>query len=158
MSQYAPEMVLDALHYYLVKLGYMAAAGALVSGTVDIYKFVDGGLVLKTNKFYGKIADSVTVLPDTGIYLPIYVEVEPEVLVQYPNFKPVQKNTSGLLLSFALWTKLSASLTIADRTSTADLVRSAILPDLAAIEPGATIVDIRSDLAIVEERLIQTLG
>lgn len=158
MSHYAPEIVLDALHYYLVKLGYMAAAGALVSGTVDIYKFIVGGLILRSNKFYGKIADSITVLPDTGIYLPIYVEVDPEVAALYPTFKPVQKNASGLLLSYALWTKQAAALSMDDRTSTADLVHSKLLDDIGGIQTGASIAEIRADLTLIEERLIQTLG
>lgn len=158
MSEYTPEAVTNALHYYLVKLGYMAAAGALVSGTVGGYSFIDGGLVLHTNRFYGKIADSVTTLPDSGIYLPLYVEVDPAVTAAYPDFRPVKKNSSGLLLSHALWTKQAAALTLADRTSTADLVRSKVLPDIQAIQPGATILDIRGDLTKVENRIISTLG
>ncbi len=158
MSQYAPEVVLNALHFYLVKLGYMAAAGCLVAGTVGNFKFIDGGLVLNTNKFYGKIADSITTLPDTGIYLPIYVEVDPAVTAADPTFKPVKKNNSGLLLSYALWTKQAAALTLSDRVATATIVRGQILPDIQAIQPGASLNDIRTDLATVEKRIVASIG
>ena len=158
MSQYAPEVVLNALHFYLVKLGYMAAAGCLVAGTVDNFKFIDGGLVLNTNKFYGKIADSITTLPDTGIYLPIYVEVDPAVTAADPTFKPVKKNNSGLLLSYALWTKQAAALTLSDRVATATIVRGQILPDIQAIKPGASVTDIRADLATIEKRIVSSIG
>lgn len=152
MSTYAPEAVINALHFYLVKLGYMAAAGALISNSVDTYRFIEGGLVLNTNKFYGKIADSVTVLPDSGIYLPIYVEVDPAVMAAYPTFKPVKKNSSGLLLSYALWTKQSAQLTQADKFSTATIVRSAISPDFTALDSkinavNASVTGVTDDVA-----------
>ena len=183
MSTYAPEAVINALHFYLVKLGYMAAAGALISNSVDTYRFIEGGLVLNTNKFYGKIADSVTVLPDSGIYLPIYVEVDPAVMAAYPAFKPVKKNSSGLLLSYALWTKQSAQLTQADKISTATIVRSTLSSDLSAISttisetktavnnvadavsdiiPGATPTEVTTiteeKLTAVETRLLTVLS
>lgn len=183
MSTYAPEAVINALHFYLVKLGYMAAAGALISNSVDTYRFINGGLVLNTNKFYGKIADSVTVLPDSGIYLPIYVEVDPAVMAAYPAFKPVKKNSSGLLLSYALWTKQSAQLTQADKISTATIVRSTLSSDLSAISttisetktavnnvadavsdiiPGATPTEVTTiteeKLTAVETRLLTVLS
>lgn len=158
MGQYAPEAVSNALHYYLVKLGYMAAAGALATGTVGAFKFIEGGLVLSSNRFYGKIADSVTVLPDSGIYLPLYVEVDPAVTAADPSYRPVRKNSSGLLLSYALWTKQAAALTLNDRTSTADLVRSKVATDIASIQSGASLQNIREDLAKVESRLIRALG
>ncbi len=130
----------------------MAAAGALISNSVDTYRFIEGGLVLNTNKFYGKIADSVTVLPDSGIYLPIYVEVDPAVMAAYPTFKPVKKNSSGLLLSYALWTKQSAQLTQADKFSTATIVRSAISPDFTALDSkinavNASVTGVTDDVA-----------
>lgn len=158
MSQYAPDAVMNALHYYLVTRGYMAAAGALSSGSVGSFKFIEGGLVLSSNRFYGKIADSVTVLPDSGIYLPLYVEVDPSVTTADPSYRPVRKNSSGLLLSYALWTKQSAALTLNDRTSTADIVRNKMLGDIQSIGSGASAESIRQDLAKVEARLMRALG
>ena len=103
LRQYTPPQVLNALHRFMVVGGGLVAAAALAQNSVDGFALINGGFVIRSPGFYGKVADSVTTVGNTGFYIPLYVEVDPSVYVAMPTYTPVEANTSGILLGTATW-------------------------------------------------------
>jgi hypothetical protein len=110
MRPYTPAQVLNALHYFTVTQGALIAAASTAANSVDGFALIQGGFVLRTPGFYGKVSDTVTEDTDMGIYVPLYVLVDPSVYVTDPTFTPVKKNSSGVVLGVALWTQIQADV------------------------------------------------
>ena len=115
MSQYTPDAVLNALHYFIVTQGSLVAQAATAANSVAGFSLIEGGFIIRSPGFYGKVADSVTSVDNNGIYIPLYVEVDPSVYVAMPTYTPVEKNSSGIILFTALWTKQTSTLTEQDK-------------------------------------------
>jgi hypothetical protein len=110
LSAYSPDEVLNAIHYYMVTQGNLIAAASVTLNDVNTIKVIQGGIIVHSPGFYGKIADSVTTVGAMGIFAPIFVDVDPDVYVAMPTYSPVEKNSSGLVLQTARWTKLEADI------------------------------------------------
>lgn len=115
-SVYRPDEVLNALHYYIVTQGALVSLASLSANSVDGFALIQGGFVVRTPGFYGKVADSVTTTGPRGIYVPLFVDVDPSVYVAMPSYSPVEKNTSGIVLSTALWTQQTAIISALDKS------------------------------------------
>lgn len=118
LRAYSPAEVANAFSHYVFLNPTVLAMALMAYGTpggdlpVDLG---DGSLIVKSPLFYGKVADSVTTVNDLGIYIPFFIDVDPAVYVAVPTYTPVRKNSSGILLSSALWTKQSADISTADK-------------------------------------------
>ena len=120
LRAYSPDEVLNGMHYYTVTQGAIIAASALTAGSVSGFDLMDGGLVIGTAGFYGKVADSVTTTTDLGILIPIAINVLSSVYVTDPTYTPVRKNTSGIVLQYAPWTKQAADISALDKADIRD--------------------------------------
>jgi hypothetical protein len=113
---YDPNEVMNAVQYYMVTQGSLIAQGVIYGGSVDQVQIINGGILIGTPGFYGKVNDSVTTVNDLGILVPIFVDVLPSVYVTDPTFTPVKKNTSGIILQTAPWTQQTADISAVDKT------------------------------------------
>jgi hypothetical protein len=122
LRNYTPEAVLGALQYYTVTDGGVIAASVLYGGMSEAGSFtlISGGLLIGTPYFYAQVDNSVTTVSDLGILLPLYLNVLDSVYVTEPTYTPVRKNTSGLILQYAPWTKITANISSADKSDIRD--------------------------------------
>lgn len=116
LRNYDPDEVMNAVQYYISTEGDLIAAAVLYGGTIDGVEIINGGILIGTPGFYGKVSDSVTTVNDLGILIPIYIDVEPAVYVADPAYTPVKKNTSGIVLQTAPWTQMTADISAVDKT------------------------------------------
>ena len=116
LRYYTPDEVMNAVQWYITSEGYLIAAAVLYGGTIDGVEIIQGGILIGTPGFYGKVADSVTTTTDLGILVPIFIDVAPAVYVADPTYTPVRKNSSGIVLQSAPWTKMTADISAVDKT------------------------------------------
>jgi hypothetical protein len=121
LRTYTPEEVLNAIHYFVVTSATIGAAVAY-GGFTDGILIRQGGLLISTPAFYGKVADSVTTTTDLGILMPIFIAVADSVYVTDPTYVPVKKNSSGITLQTAPWTKQTAAIASTDKVDIATFV------------------------------------
>lgn len=126
LRTYTPEDVMNAIQYFIVTQGELIAQGVVYGGTIDGVTIVQGGISIGTPGFYGQVKNTVTTTNDLGILVPIYIEVLPSVYVADPTYTPVKKNTSGITLQTAPWTKQTAAISAADRTALAATTSTAV--------------------------------
>ena len=119
LRTYLPSEVMNAVQYYITTQGSLIAQAVIYGGTIDGVEIIQGGLSIGTAGFYGKVNDSVTTTNDLGILVPISIEVLPSVYVADPTYTPVKKNTSGIVLQYAPWTKQTADISSADKSDIA---------------------------------------
>jgi hypothetical protein len=122
---YSPEAVLNAIHYFVVTSATIGGAVAY-GGFIDGILIRQGGLLISTPAFYGKVNDSVTTTTDLGILMPIYIAVADSVYVTDPTYVPVKKNSSGIVLQTAPWTKQTASISSTDQATLASASATAV--------------------------------
>ena len=115
LRSYTPDEVMNAVQWYITTEGNLIAAGVVYGGSIDGVEIIQGGIVIGTPGFYGKVADSVTTTSDLGILVPIYIDVLPSVYAVDPSYTPVRKNSSGLILQTASWTKMTADISASDK-------------------------------------------
>ena len=120
LRYYTPDEVMNAVQYYITTQGNLIAAGVVYGGSIDGVEIIQGGIVIGTPGFYGKVSDSVTTTSDLGILVPIYIDVLPAVLIADPTYTPVRKNSSGLILQTAPWTKMTADISALDKADIRD--------------------------------------
>jgi hypothetical protein len=120
LRSYTPDDVLNAIQYFIVTQGDLIAAGVVYGGSIDGVEIIEGGIIIGTPGFYGKVADSVTTTSDLGILVPLYIEVLASVYVTDPTYSPIRKNTSGIILQYAPWTKQTADISSTDISSIRD--------------------------------------
>lgn len=113
---YTPAEVMNAIEWYIVTEGDLIAQGVVYAGSIDGVSIINGGILISTPGFYGKVNDSVTTTSDLGILVPIYIDVEPAVYVADPTYTFVKKNSSGIVLQTAPWTKQTADISAVDKT------------------------------------------
>jgi hypothetical protein len=134
LRTYSPEEVLNALQYFTVVSGELIAQLVVYSGgsVIDGFVIIQGGIVIGTPGFYAQVNNSVTTTSDLGILVPLYIAVLPSVYIADPTYTPVRKNTSGIVLQTAPWTKQTADLSPDDitdiATASADAVWTKVLP------------------------------
>jgi hypothetical protein len=116
LRYYTPDEVMNAVQWYITSEGYLIAAAVLYGGTIDGVEIIQGGILIGTPGFYGKVADSVTTTTDLGILVPIFIDVAPAVYVADPTYTPVRKNSSDIILQSAPWTKMTADISAVDKT------------------------------------------
>ena len=116
LRAYDPNEVMNAVQYFITTQGSLIAQGVIYGGSVDQVQIINGGILIGTPGFYGKVNDSVTTVNDLGILVPIFVDVLPSVYVTDPTFTPVKKNTSGIILQTAPWTQQTADISAVDKT------------------------------------------
>lgn len=128
LRQYSPEEVLNALQYYTVVSGELIAQVVVYSGgsVIDGFTIIQGGIIIGTAGFYAQVNNSVTTVSDLGILVPLYIAVLPAVYVADPTYTPVRKNTSGIVLQYAPWTKQTADLSPDDMEEIAALSATAV--------------------------------
>ena len=114
LRAYSPAEVLNAIQYYITTQGSLIAAGVVYGGSINGVEIINGGIQIGTPGFYGQVADSVTTTTDLGILVPIYIDVLPSVYLIDPTYTPVRKNTSGIVLQTAPWTKQTADISSSD--------------------------------------------
>jgi hypothetical protein len=136
LRYYTPDEVMNAIQYYIVTQGSLIAAGVLYGGTIDGVEIIQGGILISTPGFYGQVANSVTTTNDLGILVPIFIDVLPAVYTADPTYSAVRKNTSGLILQTAPWTKMTADISSVDKT---DIRRG------LATEDNVTAVRVKTD-------------
>ena len=120
LRAYTPAEVLNGVHYYTVTQGNVIAASALAVGTTSGFDLMSGGIIIGSPGFYGKVADSVTTTTDLGILVPIAINVLSSVYTLDPTYTPVRKNSSGLILQYAPWTKQAADISALDKADIRD--------------------------------------
>ena len=147
LRNYDPDEVMNAVQYYITTEGSLIAAGVLYGGTIDGVEIINGGILIGTPGFYGKVNDSITTVNDLGILIPIYIDIEPAVYVADPTYTPVKKNTSGIVLQTAPWTQMTADLSSVDKTD----IRSglALEASLALKADQATVEAIENNTALI---------
>jgi len=147
LRNYDPDEVMNAVQYYITTEGDLIAAGVLYGGTIDGVEIINGGILIGTPGFYGKVNDSITTVNDLGILIPIYVDIEPAVYVADPTYTPVKKNTSGIVLQTAPWTQMTADLSAVDKTD----IRSglALEASLALKADQVTVEAIENNTALI---------
>lgn len=117
LRSYTPPEVMNAVQYFISSGGgALIAAGVLYGGSIDGVEITQGGLSIGTPGFYGKVNDSVTSTTDLGILVPISIDVLPSVYAADPTYTPVKKNTSGIVLQYAPWTKMTADISAVDKS------------------------------------------
>jgi hypothetical protein len=128
LRQYSPEEVVNALQYFTVVSGELIAQAVVYSGgsVIDGFVIIQGGIVIGTPGFYAQVNNSVTTTTDLGILVPLYISVLPSVYVADPTYMPVRKNTSGIVLQYAPWTKQTADLSPDDMEEIAALSATAV--------------------------------
>jgi hypothetical protein len=147
LRNYDPDEVMNAVQYYITTEGDLIAAGVLYGGTIDGVEIINGGILIGTPGFYGKVNDSITTVNDLGILIPIYIDIEPAVYVADPTYTPVKKNTSGIVLQTAPWTQMTADLSAVDKTD----IRSglALEASLALKADQATVEAIENNTSLI---------
>ena len=93
---------------------------------IDGFVIIQGGIVIGTPGFYAQVNNSVTTTSDLGVLVPLYIAVLPAVYVADPTYTPVRKNTSGIVLQSAPWTKQTADLSPDDMEEIAALSATAV--------------------------------
>ena len=110
---------------------------------MEAFALIQGGFVVRSPGFYGKAAESVASTGNAGIYVPLFVDVDPSVYVAMPTYTPTEKNTNGALLAYALWTQQTAVISALDKADIRNglATQSTLLqrPTLAEIEQSAVI-------------------
>lgn len=119
LRSYTPAEVMNAIEWYIVTEGDLIAAGVVYARTIDGVTIINGGILISTPGFYGQVNNSVTTTSALGILVPIYIDVDPGVYVIDPTYLPVQKNTSGIVLQTAPWTKQTADISATDKAGIA---------------------------------------
>lgn len=115
LRYYTPPEVLNALEWYIVTEGDLIAQGVVYAGSIDGVEIINGGILISTPGFYGKVNDSVTTATNLGYLVPIYIDVEPGVYIIDPTYTPVLKNSSNIVLQTAPWTKQTADISALDK-------------------------------------------
>jgi hypothetical protein len=115
LRYYTPPEVLNALEWYIVTEGDLIAQGVVYAGSINGVEIINGGILISTPGFYGKVNDSVTTATNLGYLVPIYIDVEPAVYVIDPTYTPVLKNSSNIVLQTAPWTKQTADISALDK-------------------------------------------
>jgi hypothetical protein len=117
LRTYSPADVLNGLHYYTVVYGELPAQVSILSGTTAGFDIITGGVYISSPAFYAKVNDSVTTTTNVGVLIPLYFQVAASVYVANPNYTPVKKNSSGIILQTAPWTQQTAVISETDKTS-----------------------------------------
>ena len=117
LRSYSPADVLNGLHYYTVVYGELPAYISILTGTTAGFSIITGGILITSPAFYGKVNDSITTTTDLGVSIPLYFQVDPSVYIANPNYTPVKKNSSGIILQTAPWTQQTAVISETDKTS-----------------------------------------
>lgn len=115
LRYYTPPEVLNALEWYIVTEGDLIAQGVVYAGSINGVEIINGGILISTPGFYGKVNDSVTTATNLGYLVPIYIDVEPGVYIIDPTYTPVLKNSSNIVLQTAPWTKQTADISALDK-------------------------------------------
>lgn len=115
LRSYSPDEVINAIEWYIVTEGDLIAQGVVYAGTIDGVTIINGGILISTPGFYGKVNDSVTTTGNLGILVPIFIDVDPAVYAIDPTYTPVIKNTSGIVLQTAPWTQQTADISAVDK-------------------------------------------
>jgi hypothetical protein len=115
LRYYTPPEVLNALEWYIVTDGDLIAQGVVYAGSINGVEIINGGILISTPGFYGKVNDSVTTATNLGYLVPIYIDVEPGVYIIDPTYTPVLKNSSNIVLQTAPWTKQTADISALDK-------------------------------------------
>jgi len=104
------------LHYFVVTQGALIAAGALFANTTEGFAIKNGGFLISSPDFYSKVDDTVTSGGNLGISVPLYAQVADSVYVIMPTYTVAVSNTSGVVLSYAPWTKATAAISAQDKS------------------------------------------
>jgi hypothetical protein len=117
LRAYSPADVLNGLHYYTVVYGELPAYVSVLSGSTAGFDIITGGVYISSPAFYAKVNNSVTTTTDVGVLIPLYFQVAASVYIANPNYTPVKKNSSGIILQTAPWTQQTAVISETDKTS-----------------------------------------
>ena len=115
LRYYTPPEVLNALEWYIVTDGDLIAQGVVYAGSIDGVEIINGGILISTPGFYGKVNDSITTATNLGYLVPIFIDVDPAVYIIDPTYTPVLKNSSNIVLQTAPWTKQTADISALDK-------------------------------------------
>ena len=115
LRSYLPPEVLNAIHYFVATEGYYQGAAVIYGGSIDGFKFIQGGVYINNSAFYFKVNDSITTPTNLGYLLPIFIDVNPDVYTAYPDYSIVEMNTSNIVLQYSPWTKITAEISAVDK-------------------------------------------
>jgi hypothetical protein len=138
LRTYSPADVLNGLHYYTVVYGSLPAQISILAGSTAGFSIVTGGILITSPVFYAKVNDSITTTTDVGVLIPLYFQVAASVYVANPNYTPVKKNSSGIILQTAPWTQQTAVISETDKTS----IRSGLATEtnVNAVKANTTLI------------------
>jgi hypothetical protein len=138
LRAYSPADVLNGLHYYTVVYGSLPAQVSIFAGSTAGFSIVTGGILITSPVFYAKVNDSITTTTDVGVLIPLYFQVAASVYVANPNYTPVKKNSSGIILQTAPWTQQTAVISETDKTS----IRSGLATEtnVNAVKANTTLI------------------
>lgn len=136
---YSTAEVMNALQYYAAVQGYWFGAAVIYGGSIDGFKFIQGGVLISNYTFYWKVADEVTTATNLGYLLPIVIGVDPAVYVAYPTYSPVEMNTSDIVMQYAPWTHITAEISAADKTDIATESSALTIAAMNATPPDVNI-------------------
>lgn len=136
---YSTAEVINALQYYTAVQGYWFGAAVIYGGSINGFKFIQGGVLISNYTFYWKVADEVTTPTNLGYLLPIVIGVDPAVYVAYPTYSPVEMNTSDIVMQYAPWTHITAEISAADKTDIATESSALTLAAMNATPPDVNI-------------------
>ena len=116
LRSYSPADVLNGLHYYTVVYGSLPAQVSIFAGSTEGFSIITGGILITSPVFYAKVNNSITTTTDLGVLIPLYFQVAASVYIANPNYTPVKKNSSGIILQTAPWTQQTAVISETDKT------------------------------------------
>jgi hypothetical protein len=124
LSQYTPEDVINGFHYYTVVDGSNVGLGSITAGSLEGFTIISGGFEIGSPAFYAQVNNSVTTVGASGFLVPLVVNVLSSVYVADPTYTPTRKNSSGIVLQTAPWTKQTATISSLDQAEIASSVWS----------------------------------
>jgi len=158
LRYYSPDEVLNALEWYIVTEGDLIAQGVVYAGSINGVEIINGGILISTPGFYGKVNDSVTTATNLGYLVPIYVDVDPSVYLIDPTYTPVLKNSSNIVLQTAPWTKQTADISALDKADIREGLALEVTVEAVPTEVIAAMNDTPPDVNVAKMNGATVLG
>ena len=112
LAQYTPDVVLNAMHYFIVSNGANLAYQALSLNSVNAITLVNGGFRVNIANFKGRPTASLNSTNTPKLYITIPLIFEDNTGISGNQI--LVRNTNGIAINPALWTKAQANITAGD--------------------------------------------
>lgn len=112
LAQYTPDVVLNAMHYFIVSNGANLAYQALSLNSVNAITLVNGGFRVNIANFKGRPAASLNSTNTPKLYITIPLIFEDNTGISGNQI--LVRNANSIAINPALWTKAQANITAGD--------------------------------------------